>query len=122
VYFLCLLKRERGLRKQCLKSELVHAMIYILYNTHVHIHTHTHTHTHIHTHTHTHTHTHAVVKAVSAINAAVDGGDPESTLEALKAPPASIRSITEECAQTYQEKLLQARQEKMEAGRFGEGS
>ena len=62
-----------------------------------------------------------MVKAVSAINAAVDGGDPESTLETLKAPPASIRSITEECAESYQEKLLQARQEKMEAGRFGGG-
>ena len=72
-------------------------------------------------HVTSHAHSHTVVKAVSAINAAVDGGDPESTLDALKAPQASIRSITEECAQTYQEKLLQARQEKVEAGRFGGG-
>ena len=59
-----------------------------------------------------------VVKAVSTINAAIDSGDPEPLMEALTAPAAGIRSITAECAESYQEKLSQAKQEKVEAGRW----
>lgn len=61
-----------------------------------------------------------VAKAVSTINAVVDGGDPEPLMEALTAPSAGIRSVTAECAESYQEKLSQAKQEKVEAGRWGE--
>ena len=62
-----------------------------------------------------------VVKAVSTINAAIDSEDPEPLMEALTAPAAGIRSITAECAESYQEKLSQAKQEKVEAGRLGGG-
>ena len=62
-----------------------------------------------------------VVKAVSTINAAIDSEDPEPLMEALTAPAAGIRSITAECAESYQEKLSQAKQEKVEAGRWGGG-
>ena len=61
-----------------------------------------------------------MAKAVSTINAVVDGGDPEPLMEALTAPSAGIRSVTAECAESYQEKLSQAKQEKVEAGRWGE--
>ena len=71
---------------------------------------------HTHTHTHTYAHTHTVVKAVSSINSAVDAGDPQVTLEALKAPAAKVRSITDECVETYHEELSHAKQEKLDAG------
>ena len=57
-----------------------------------------------------------VAKAVSAINQAVEGGDAEATLEALKAPAANLRSITDTCAKDYASSLAQARQQKAEAG------
>ena len=55
-----------------------------------------------------------VVKAVSDINKTVVEGTPEELLVALKSPVASIRSITDECAVTYQEKLREARDNKAE--------
>ena len=51
---------------------------------------------------------------MSAINKSVVEGSPEEVLSALKAPVAGIRSITDECADTYQEKLRTARAEKGE--------
>ena len=57
-----------------------------------------------------------MAKAIYSINSAVASGDPSATLEALKTPTAGIRSITEECAETYVEKLAAARQEKVDAG------
>ena len=53
-----------------------------------------------------------VVKAVSDINKTVVEGTPEELLVALKTPVAGIRSITDECAVTYQEKLKGAREDK----------
>ena len=64
----------------------------------------------------THTHTHADAEAVSAINRAVESSDPAATLEAIKAPTVSIRSITDECTETYLERLREARQEKVDSG------
>jgi hypothetical protein len=55
-----------------------------------------------------------LVASVSAINKSVVEGSPEEVLSALKAPVAGIRSITDECADTYQEKLRTARAEKGE--------
>lgn len=57
-----------------------------------------------------------MAEAISAINGAVTQGDPSTVMEALKAAPAGIRSITEECAETYVEKLAAARQEKIDTG------
>ena len=45
------------------------------------------------------------------------GGDAAATLVALKAAPVGIRSITDNCAETYQEKLSEARQKKVESGK-----
>ena len=60
-----------------------------------------------------------VVKAVSDINKTVVEGTPEELLVALKSPVASIRSITDECAVTYQEKLREARDNKAEKCEYG---
>lgn len=60
-----------------------------------------------------------VAEAISAINSAVTLDDPSATMEALKGPPAEIRSITDECVETYVEKLAAARQEKVDTGRGG---
>lgn len=57
-----------------------------------------------------------VAKAVTAINQAVESGDPAATLLALQAPSANIRSITEECAADYTSSLAAAREEKMQEG------
>ena len=62
-----------------------------------------------------------VARAVCSINECVGGGDAEATLVSLKASLVGIRSITDECAATYQEKLSEARQRKAESGK-NEGS
>lgn len=51
----------------------------------------------------------AVAQAVTAINLAVEEGDSAATLEALKAPAAGIRSVTDECAEDYVANLAPAR-------------
>ena len=57
-----------------------------------------------------------VAESICAINSSVEGGNPKQALLALKGYAACIRSITDECAETYVEKLAAARQEKVEAG------
>lgn len=57
-----------------------------------------------------------MVEAISAINSAVVASDATSSLTALKAGPAGIHSITDECADSYVEKLAAARQEKVDNG------
>lgn len=53
---------------------------------------------------------------MSSINRALENDDPASTLEAIKEPTISIRSITDNCTESYHEKLRAARQEKVEKG------
>ena len=55
-----------------------------------------------------------MVKAVTEINKAIVEGASEAVLEALKSPVVAIRSITDACADTYQEKLKVARAGKEE--------
>ena len=50
-----------------------------------------------------------VAKAVHDINETVRSSESASTLTALKSSELSLRSITDECSETYHEKLLQAR-------------
>ena len=52
-----------------------------------------------------------------SINAAVMGDDEATTLASLKAASVGIRSITDDCAATYQEKLSEAREKKAESGK-----
>ena len=60
--------------------------------------------------------TNAVAVAVAAINkAAVEAGSGE-LLEALKASATALRSLTDDCADSYQEKLREARDEKAARG------
>ena len=61
----------------------------------------------------------AVAQAVCSINECISGDDAAATLSCLKATPVGIRSITEECAATYQEKLAEAWQKKAESGKIG---
>lgn len=58
-----------------------------------------------------------MVEAISAINSAAASGDTAATMAALKAPAASVRSVTEECAESYTEKLAAARQHKVDSGK-----
>ena len=53
-----------------------------------------------------------VAKAVHEINEMVKSSDSASTLTALKSSDLMLRSITEECSDTYHEKLSQAKSEK----------
>lgn len=64
---------------------------------------------------------HAVVEAIAAINSAVASGNPAATMMALKTSAAGIRSLTEECADAYTEKLEAARQDKVDSA-DGKGS
>ena len=57
-----------------------------------------------------------MAKAIHAINAALVEGGAEEVLAALKEPMLGIRSITDECASTYQTKLLEATGEKAQRG------
>ena len=54
--------------------------------------------------------------AIHAINAALVEGGAEQVLATLKEPMLAIRSITDECAATYQTKLLEATEEKAQKG------
>ena len=54
--------------------------------------------------------------AIHAINAALVEGGAEEVLAVLKEPMLTIRSITDECAATYQTKLLEATEEKAQKG------
>ena len=58
----------------------------------------------------------AVAQAVCSINESISGGDATATLASLKSAPVGIRSITDNCAATYQEKLTEAKQQKAESG------
>jgi len=57
-----------------------------------------------------------VAKAIHAINSALLEGGAEDVLAALKEPLIAIRSITDECATTYQAKLVEATEEKAQKG------
>ncbi len=58
----------------------------------------------------------AVAESICGINSTVETGNPKATLLALKGYAACIRSITDDCAETYVEKLTEARKEKAEFG------
>ena len=58
----------------------------------------------------------AVAKAVSAINKAVVEAGPGEVLAVLKSPAPAVRSLTDECAQSYQSKLREAVEEKKARG------
>ena len=58
-----------------------------------------------------------MAKAIHTINALLVEGGAEEVLAALKEPMLTIRSITDECASTYQTKLLEATEEKAQKGR-----
>lgn len=53
-----------------------------------------------------------LAQSVCAINSAVESGNAPTTLEALKSPAAGLRSITDECADTYHLKLTESQAEK----------
>ncbi len=57
-----------------------------------------------------------MAEAINAINVGVSSGDSSSTLRALQSPSAGIRSITDECAEAYHQKLEAARQNKIDSG------
>ena len=46
---------------------------------------------------------------VCTINSSLATSDPATTLASLKAPELALRSITDECANTYHEKLAATR-------------
>uniref|UniRef100_A0A6Q2YK68 Uncharacterized protein n=1 Tax=Esox lucius TaxID=8010 RepID=A0A6Q2YK68_ESOLU len=52
------------------------------------------------------------IVAIGQINEALDGGDPQSTLEALLQPAAKLSDVDPPVAQHYFDKLLEARREK----------
>lgn len=57
-----------------------------------------------------------VAQSVCSINESISGGDAAATLSSLKSASVGIRSITDDCAATYQEKLAEAKQQKTESG------
>ena len=57
-----------------------------------------------------------MAKAIHAVNASLVEGGPENVLTALKEPMLTIHSINDECASTYQNKLLETTEEKAEKG------
>ena len=57
-----------------------------------------------------------MAKAIHAINSALLEGGAEDVLAALKEPLIAIRSITDECATTYQAKLVETTEEKAQKG------
>lgn len=58
----------------------------------------------------------AVSRSIQAINEAVDAGDPVQTLAALRSPGAGLYGVTSECAQTYQDDLAKAKNQKNTEG------
>uniref|UniRef100_A0A8C0F801 IQ motif containing GTPase activating protein 1 n=1 Tax=Bubo bubo TaxID=30461 RepID=A0A8C0F801_BUBBB len=59
---------------------------------------------------------------ILAINEAVDHGDVNQTLSALRSPDVGLYGVTPECAETYQRELLEVKRRKMAAGKGGDGS
>lgn len=57
-----------------------------------------------------------MVEAICAINASLATADSMATLQSLKNPSAGIRSITDDCAEAYLEKLVAAKQYKIDTG------
>ena len=57
-----------------------------------------------------------MAKAVSTINKAVVGASSGELLVALKSPAPALRSLTDECAESYQSKLREAVEEKRGRG------
>lgn len=53
-----------------------------------------------------------MARVICTINDNLDTSDSATTLGSLKAPELALRSITDECADTYQEKLAAARNDK----------
>lgn len=54
----------------------------------------------------------SVAKMICSINDSLKSDDSEATLNELKSHDLALRSITDECCQTYHEKLAAARNEK----------
>lgn len=52
------------------------------------------------------------IVAIGQINEALDGGDPQNTLEALLHSAAKLTDVDPSVAQHYYDKLLEARREK----------
>lgn len=52
------------------------------------------------------------IVAIGQINEALDGGDPQNTLEALLHSAAKLTDVDPSIAQHYYDKLLEARREK----------
>ena len=59
-----------------------------------------------------------MAKAVSAINKAVVEAGPGELLVVLKSPAPALRSLTDECAESYQSKLREAGEEKRARGEW----
>ncbi|XP_061409785.1 ras GTPase-activating-like protein IQGAP1 isoform X1 [Lethenteron reissneri] len=57
--------------------------------------------------------------AVAAINIAVDEGDASQTFSMLRSQDVGLRGVVEECSDTYQSELYDAKQEKMVQGDNG---
>nr|XP_029506682.1 ras GTPase-activating-like protein IQGAP1 [Oncorhynchus nerka] len=55
---------------------------------------------------------HERIVAIGQINEALDGGDPQNTLEALLHSAAKLTDVDPSVAQHYYDKLLEARREK----------
>lgn len=55
-----------------------------------------------------------MVEGLERINSAAAGDDPQALLQELQAEAVGMRSVVPECAETYQERLKEALQEKME--------
>uniref|UniRef100_A0A674EQE0 IQ motif containing GTPase activating protein 1 n=1 Tax=Salmo trutta TaxID=8032 RepID=A0A674EQE0_SALTR len=58
---------------------------------------------------------HERIVAIGQINEALDGGDPQNTLEALQHSAAKLTDVDPSVAQHYYDKLLEARREKAHA-------
>lgn len=57
-----------------------------------------------------------VSQAIQTINEAVEDGEATKTLAALRNPGAGLYGVTPECAQTYQDDLTKAKQDKKKDG------
>ena len=57
-----------------------------------------------------------VAKAIHAVNTSLVEGGVKKVMTALKEPMLGIHSIIDECASTYQNKLLEATEEKAQKG------
>lgn len=57
-----------------------------------------------------------MAKAICSINSSLEETDSSVTLASLKHSKVSLRSITDDCAQEYLNKLAEAREEKISKG------